>query len=46
VVVEGTQKIRDGALVTGIERESFASEEDPAGGKAHEASASPARIAQ
>jgi membrane fusion protein (multidrug efflux system) len=45
VVVEGTQKIRDGAMVRGTERETFVPLEDDAG-KSHEASASPARIAQ
>jgi membrane fusion protein (multidrug efflux system) len=45
VVVEGTQKIRDGASVRGIERAAEVLPEDAAD-KSHEASASPARIAQ
>jgi membrane fusion protein (multidrug efflux system) len=45
VVVEGTQKIRDGALVRASEREMNLLPPEPAG-KSHEASASPARIAQ
>ncbi|HYJ39289.1 MAG TPA: efflux RND transporter periplasmic adaptor subunit [Steroidobacteraceae bacterium] len=47
VIVEGTQKVRDGAMVQAAER---ASEADPAGpgavSESHEANASPARIAQ
>jgi len=47
VIVEGTQKVRDGAMVRATER---ASEADPAGSGtasgSHEANASPARIAQ
>jgi len=48
VVVEGTQKVRDGAIVTAIER-TVDTLPDDAGGKSHEASAgggSPASIAQ
>ncbi|HEV7607605.1 MAG TPA: efflux RND transporter periplasmic adaptor subunit [Steroidobacteraceae bacterium] len=45
VVVEGTQKIRDGAMVRGIERDAEVLPTDNAG-KSHEASASPASIAQ
>jgi membrane fusion protein (multidrug efflux system) len=45
VIVEGTQKVRDGASVQGVERTVDAM---PVGAadKSHEASASPARIAQ
>jgi membrane fusion protein (multidrug efflux system) len=47
VIVEGTQKVRDGAMVRATER---ASETDPAGSgtasESHEANASPARITQ
>jgi len=47
VIVEGTQKVRDGAMVRATERASGA---DPAGSgtvsESHEANASPARIAQ
>ena len=45
VVVEGTQKVRDGASVQAIERTVDALPEDAAN-KSHEANASPARIAQ
>jgi membrane fusion protein (multidrug efflux system) len=48
VVVEGTQKVRDGATVTAVERTADTLPED-LGGKSHEASAgggSPASIAQ
>jgi membrane fusion protein (multidrug efflux system) len=45
VIVEGTQKVRDGASVQGIERAVDAKPADLAD-KSHEASASPARIAQ
>lgn len=45
VIVEGTQKVRDGASVQGTERTVDAMPDDPAD-KSHEASASPARIAQ
>ncbi len=45
VIVEGTQKVRDGASVQGTERIVDATPADPEG-KSHEASASPARIAQ
>lgn len=45
VVIEGTQKVRDGSTVQGTERTAEAMPEDTAD-KAHEASASPARIAQ
>ena len=48
VIVEGTQKVRDGASVTGTER-TVESLPDEKGGKSHEASAgggSPASIAQ
>ena len=48
VIVEGTQKVRDGASVQGTERTVDALPEDR-GGKSHEASAggaSPASIAQ
>ncbi len=45
VIVEGTQKVRDGAQVQATERTvDVLPEEAP--GKSHEASASPARIAQ
>ncbi len=44
VVVEGTQKVRDGSLVLAIERAEGMPEDDL--DKSHEASASPARIAQ
>jgi membrane fusion protein (multidrug efflux system) len=45
VIVEGTQKVRDGAMVRATER---ASGGDPAGAvnESHEANASPARITQ
>ncbi len=45
VIVEGTQKVRDGASVQGTERAVDAMPADLAD-KSHEASASPARIAQ
>jgi len=45
VIVEGTQKVRDGASVQGTERTVDAMPADLAD-KSHEASASPARIAQ
>jgi membrane fusion protein (multidrug efflux system) len=45
VVVEGTQKIRDGAIVLGTERTVDVLPEENAV-QSHEASASPARIAQ
>ncbi|MEO8019488.1 MAG: efflux RND transporter periplasmic adaptor subunit [Pseudomonadota bacterium] len=45
VVVEGTQKIRDGAQVLGTERDAEVLRSDN-GNKSHEASASPASIAQ
>jgi membrane fusion protein, multidrug efflux system len=45
VIVEGTQKVRDGASVQGTERAVDAKPADLAD-KSHEASASPARIAQ
>jgi membrane fusion protein (multidrug efflux system) len=45
VIVEGTQKVRDGAIVLGTERTVDAMPE-VAAEKSHEASASPARIAQ
>jgi membrane fusion protein (multidrug efflux system) len=45
VIVEGTQKVRDGAIVTGTERTADALPEDNSS-QSHEASASPARIAQ
>jgi membrane fusion protein (multidrug efflux system) len=45
VIVEGTQKVRDGAMVQGAERTVDAIPADAAN-KSHEASASPARIAQ
>jgi membrane fusion protein (multidrug efflux system) len=45
VIVEGTQKVRDGASVLGTERTVDAMPE-VAADKSHEASASPARIAQ
>jgi membrane fusion protein (multidrug efflux system) len=45
VIVEGTQKVRDGASVLGTERTVDALPE-VAADKSHEASASPARIAQ
>jgi len=45
VIVEGTQKVRDGASVQGVERTVDALPVDAAD-KSHEASASPARIAQ
>ena len=45
VIVEGTQKVRDGASVQGAERTVDATPVDAAD-KSHEASASPARIAQ
>jgi hypothetical protein len=45
VVVEGTQKVRDGASVQATDRMIDVLPEDSAG-KSHEASASPARIAQ
>ena len=45
VIVEGTQKVRDGASVLGTERTVDAMPADVAD-KSHEASASPARIAQ
>jgi hypothetical protein len=44
-VVEGTQKVRDGASVQATERTVDVLPEDRAS-KSHEASASPARIAQ
>jgi hypothetical protein len=44
-VVEGTQKIRDGATVSAIERETDLLLPDNAA-KSHEASANSARIAQ
>jgi membrane fusion protein (multidrug efflux system) len=46
VIVEGTQKVRDGAMVQGAERTVDAMPVDAAANKSHEASASPARIAQ
>ena len=46
VIVEGTQKVRDGAMVQGAERTVDAMPADAAANKSHEASASPARIAQ
>jgi membrane fusion protein (multidrug efflux system) len=49
VIVEGTQKVRDGAMVRSTERASEESPGETAGGKSHEASAgpgSPASIAQ
>jgi membrane fusion protein (multidrug efflux system) len=45
VIVEGTQKVREGASVLGTERTVDALPDDT-GIKSHEASASPARIAQ
>jgi membrane fusion protein (multidrug efflux system) len=45
VIVEGTQKVRDGASVQGIDR-TVDTRPDDALEKAHEASVSPARIAQ
>ena len=45
VIVEGTQKVRDGATVQGVERTADVMPKDAAD-KSHEASASPARIAQ
>jgi membrane fusion protein (multidrug efflux system) len=45
VIVEGTQKVRDGSSVVAIERADVALPGDEAD-KSHEASASPARIAQ
>jgi len=45
VIVEGMQKVRDGASVQGTERTVDAMPADLAD-KSHEASASPARIAQ
>jgi membrane fusion protein (multidrug efflux system) len=45
VVVEGTQKIRDGATVRGTERDAEVLQTDNVS-KSHEASSSPASIAQ
>ena len=45
VIVEGTQKVRDGAIVKGVDRTAGELPGDVTE-KSHEASASPARIAQ